>query len=671
MKKPEYQGRALSTVRRISEAKGDVPTLWMWGPVWRWREPEENREHSLEAIGDLIGQGYTHWEHNNASIESQFGIITRLTKQLKNGETWLDTWYKPVERDILPPAPVVLTFSIEANPKETDIPMLNPLPLPQHGEYALVQDEQGFLIYSIMALPLEARQRWVTLGEALKKLSSPLLWPAFTDRHQIASNELLYNRELAKLNTQQSISLPGGKTRVEHLIKTAQLQAAHSHIKELSQQLEKETWLEEWEEISVIAHTLAWDYYTYHISRIMKQAEDAVVQEQIKMLNLETTETTPAPEEPTLQILDTPMPIDKKKRIRRPHAPATGIIAKGKDTVTVRSDTLNREIINALRDGGSYIMNKEQLTAEHSHPFSLQKSTGQIIITLRGLAGESFETILSAVNTLGDGCIDTFIAVQAIAIDKNGTDHIRTPIEMSPDDILEICGKKKSHGSYTPFQRAEVIAHLKTLSQAHVIATLPGRPARGKRDKGTTLKVEGALIDLLSWKIGEYNTITGEEIWERRSISVGQWVTMVPEMSDKTAIMLRRLLAYSAKNERYQKRLGLYLTFMFRINTTHGGAFDVTTEKLLEGSGVIPDRHRPGEFKSAIERALQCLKNDNIIGPYAKLIDVSPDAQEREKLIQQMGKGWFDLYLAQLWRFNAPDRSKEQYKQIKRPDPTD
>ena len=364
----------------------------------------------------------------------------------------------------------------------------------------------------------------------------------------------------------------------------------------------------------------------------------------------------------------------KQKRVYRARSPrkTTAIVAKGKSTVSFKSDILTHEIMKALRDPDTYTHDKERGLAEHTHTF-LQNAKGSIILSIKPLENEGWETVLSALSTLGDGCIDTYIATLAIAHEHNGTDQIREPFHISPDDILEVCGKKKSHGSYNPGQRAEVMKHLKTLSQARVIATLTGNPCapkkRGPKRKGagtsdpTVMSAEGALIDFLSFKIGEYSTITGEEVWEKRRIAIGEWVTMIPHFCNQTAIMLRQVLAFSAKNERYQKRLGLYLTFMFRINAKNGGVFKCSLAALLEGAGIVVPRER-GQFKEAIEYALQVLKRENVMSNYEQIVGAGPAWQLIQKEIHERARGWWEKYAAIEWRFSSPDYAREQYRNL-------
>ena len=346
------------------------------------------------------------------------------------------------------------------------------------------------------------------------------------------------------------------------------------------------------------------------------------------------------------------------KRTRGPRKPATPIVAKGNETIDIRSDIINQQLMHALREDTMYENYPDQRIAEYSQPIG-KKQDGRLIITIKPLENEGLDTVLAALNTLGEGCVDTYVALMAIALERNGTENIRMSFLIDADDILSVCGKKKTNGSYTPQQRAAVTAHLKTLSQSHIIATLP-RPD-GKRGKTTVLRAEGAVIDLLSGKIGEYSTITGEALWEKRSVALGEWITMIPDLNQVTATMLRKVLAYSAKNEAYQKAIGRYLTFMFRVNAKKGCTVTRSTKALLDGAGITAPRE-VGKFRDALEAAIADLQRDGVIGKYERIVDASPNGQEREAEVHEHARGWWDAYAHMQWRFTAPTDIKEQYR---------
>lgn len=671
MQIPTFNSEPLSAILPLPKDEHVTGQHWLYINFWE----HQQRVHSLEAISDLVADG---WVKSPASVgaaglESQLYDTVRLMyPDQQKGESW----YKP-EPDEISPAPVTLAFSIPRWPALQNLPMLNPYPLPQLGEYGYVLDarqpEQALTSYYIMELPLVARQRWIALGEKLKELSSPLHWPPFTREHQIVSDETEYQRHMNAIRTQLQIAT-GEQQRVLFSAGT-HLEAAHVHITQLRNALKKESTTQQWQEVQTMARNLARDYDDYHQS-IVNKHEDLTnasvpdVSDTADSYSLFPSELMNklAVEQPSKQ---------KKPKVARPRKEPTPIVAKGKESISHNSNQFNWEIINALRDKSTYKHYPKYNIAEHKHTFMHEK--GQLLITISAQEGEGWETVLNALNTLGDGCIDTYIAVMAIAIEQNGTDgdRLRIPITINPDDILAICGKEKSHGSYTPFQRAEIIKHLKTLSQSKIIVTMPGRPATkkkrgGTKNDGTILRAEGQLIDLLSFKIGEYHTITGEEVWERRAISVGPWATMIPGLNITTAMMFRSLLAYSAKNQRYQKRIGLYLTQMFRINAKRGGQFKdgITMKQLLEGSGIVVPREQ-GAFRDAIEKAIQQLKDEGIIGNFWQVVDSDTAHEETtsEIAIRQHARGWFAYYLQQIWNFSPSESVKQQYKDLlKAPD---
>ncbi|SRR5579885_765940 len=666
---PDTALAAVLPVAKTPSPDGKLPQLWIWASLLG----HITLPQTLENIDRLISEGWVHTTESKAALESQLYDTAGLYKE--EDILSMQTYYKP-DPEGRKPLPVVLAFSIESKPKPENIPMLNPFPLPQMGEYAFVEQDSGVLYsYYIMQLPLQARQRWMFLGELLKSLAAPLLWPAYHERHQLAFDEQRYQNQQFSFTQQRKLALE--PTKSEFLIRAGMLQAAHLHIEQLRKMLQKPTLLEQWRMVQRMVRDLAQDYYDYHQQQNQREipaaaalASEPEPESEPDRESLQTYQAAyaavgeiqeldeeSAPGELSLESWK-PAPV----RQRRPRRTSLQTAATRKPNFPMRSDILNRGIIDGLRDKKDYKPIPDRGIAEQTRP--LHNEEGQITITIKPLENEGWETVLSALNTLGDACIDTYIATIGIAIERNGLEHIRTPFIISPDDILEFCGKKKSKGSYTPFQRAEVIKHLKTLSQAHVIATMPGPGRRrGARTEPTTIRAEGAIIDLLSFKIGEYSTITGEEIWEKRSISIGEWINVIPQLNSQTATMLRQLLAYSAKNERYQKRLGIYLTFMFRINAKHGGVFERSMGTVLDGAGIIPPRQQ-GEFREAIEKALAMLRKHNVIGNYTRIVDSSLAGQEQEALIREHAKGWWAIYSAQKWKFEPPDYAKKQYAKL-------
>lgn len=350
----------------------------------------------------------------------------------------------------------------------------------------------------------------------------------------------------------------------------------------------------------------------------------------------------------------------RHQKRRGKHITPIPLVTKDPVEVLIRSDLFTQQIMRGLLDGKLYTPYPDRLIAEYRQSFA--KDKGQIIITISPGSEESWEHVLQSLNAMGDGIRDTFAALLIIAIDSNGAEHITKPFYINPDDVLATCQREKAKGSYRPLQRAEVIEHLRTLSRAKVQATMTAPYKR--RGKAVEYRAESALIDILSGKIGAYELITGEELWEKRSIKIGDWVAMVPELNQQTAIMLRQVLKYHSKRQRHEKRLGQYLTFMFRANAKRGGHFQCSMQVLLEQSGITPDLKHPGDTRNLIEHALATLQADSVISKYGLIIDSSRDARIVQERIEQRAYHWWDDYKQQQWYFDPPDAIKAAYQRL-------
>jgi hypothetical protein len=105
---------------------------------------------------------------------------------------------------------------------------------------------------------------------------------------------------------------------------------------------------------------------------------------------------------------------------------------------------------------------------------------------------------------------------------------MRAAFKASVDEILDTCGKQRSNGSFKPEARAEVIKHIKTLSQTKIKFSMPTskQVKRGRKWvwEDTNVLVIGPIITH-NGTIGEYLKITGEALWELQDISLGPWLS--------------------------------------------------------------------------------------------------------------------------------------------------
>ena len=158
---------------------------------------------------------------------------------------------------------------------------------------------------------------------------------------------------------------------------------------------------------------------------------------------------------------------------RRPRQRAV-LQPKKQHTLNHKNDHVTREIERALMQTKEYKVNEKTNQLLYIHEFEAPKrGAGEIKVLISGLAEQAHEKITRALDSLGDACRDTFVALTAIGIQKHGTDKMCEIFPVTVDEILDTCGKQRSNGSFNPEARAEVIKHIKTLSQTKISFSMP------------------------------------------------------------------------------------------------------------------------------------------------------------------------------------------------------
>lgn len=637
-----YNGHPLSTLTQISRPlTGDTEHITS---TWQWRM----HQPTMPLTNDLARQLHANkWQKvplNDKMHQSILAMQLYDVVRVSSETIVVDIWARSEDIAQIEQAPVILSFGLPPelvgltpNNIIESIKMLQLLPPPQLGEIGLVPSGNDLYAYHIGQLSDHGQTLWREMSDALRALAAPGDWHAHWDLTPLCYDDHSYKALVDELSAKVLHTSGSEQQEVRNLMES--LAIIRLQAKAAQASLEKPDWFLRWADIHHMAQALATSYYELHL-------------QQLAVGKLTPVETLPA------VIIKPPT---KGKRQRQKHTPPAALVTKGGEAISIRSDQFTQQIIRGLLSGKSYTQHPDRQIAEYRLSFA--KDKGQIIITISPGNDENWSAVLKSLNILGDEVIDTFIALLAIAIDTNGANNITMPFYVNPDDILAACQRKRSNGAYTPLQRANVIEHLRTLSHAHVRATLIASYKR--RGKAVELRAESAILDILSGKVGEYETLTGEEIWEKRSIKIGDWAGMVPEISHQTAVMLRQILKYHSKNERYEKRLGRYLTLQFRVNVQkNGSVVRRFMAVLLEQAGIIPDLKHPAKARTDIESALARLKQDGVIGRYAPIIDSSPTDKEAQTRIQQQAYHWWDDYSQQIWVIEPPEYIRETYKAI-------
>lgn len=650
---------------------------WLWSPfMWDALEATPGQAADLESAGwrrwrpdRIFGRIPMYLWHFWGQLAPVLGLQHPDQPGGVRGE--YEFWARAEDIAQVEAVPVALAFTLasyeplSADMRETLVTeedgtrlmlMAQLLPPPQIGEVGLVatapdEEHGGWQRYTLDQLGPDAQALQQRLGAALRQLAAPAEWwpvsDSFAECRSIgyarldttlrAALHLARRRAKQRRSTRNGRLLrnrgkPGKPGRVKALqAKIGQVEHVHRWIEALDEAYSRrprDKWLARWGEIQQMAQQLAAKYWTLHLAQ---QAGTGPAQAIIPQ---------------------------SERRPRGPRVPLAGLVAKDPPAVHLPSNIFAQGIIRSLLNGSEYTRYKDRGIAEYRRP--LAKRKGEITITLEPGDGEGWEHVLRSLDQLGDEVVDTFCAHLALAIDTHGVENITAPMWVNTDDILRICQRKQSNRAYTPTQRAAVVEHQRIIARAHVRASWPsGR-------KGREYRIDSTLMDVFGQAIGEYKTITGDPVWERRQVKIGEWARLLPPLSKETAIMLRKVLAYHSKNQRHAKRLGFFLSLQFRVNAARGGIVERTMRTLLEQAGIKPDLKNPGRTQGMIEDALAHLKADGVIGNYRQVIDGTSEQERARELIAQHARGWWELYENRLWQFEPPAYVREQYRHLLR-----
>jgi len=129
-----------------------------------------------------------------------------------------------------------------------------------------------------------------------------------------------------------------------------------------------------------------------------------------------------------------------------------------------------------------------------------------------------------------------------------------------------------------------------------------------------------------------------------------------------TKVVPQQLLAYSSGREPYHKRLGHYISELFRNNARESKGVmphGITMRALFEGAQIEPERERR-RFKGEVDKALERLKQDGVIGNYWYMSKKNPP--EACEIVENRTGRWFDTYLDLFINFSPPESTREHYE---------
>jgi hypothetical protein len=245
---------------------------------------------------------------------------------------------------------------------------------------------------------------------------------------------------------------------------------------------------------------------------------------------------------------------------RHSHISPIALVTKNPAEIKIRSDQLTYRIVLGLLNGTYYSQHPTALLAEYRQ--ALPKGRGNVSLAIAPRDQESWQQVLDSLDLLGDELVDTFLVLLAVTLDIHGTKRITHPFAITLDDILALCQKKKSKGSYLARQRETILAQIHTLARVSVRANLVLRD-------GKQWQVESPLLEVLPDRQREENrACLGHEALSTCHLKIGDWAGMIPELQSQIALMARQLLhrdgvigpfaplvEHSTRSQEMQKRI--------------------------------------------------------------------------------------------------------------------
>lgn len=260
MEIPAYNGRPLSIINKLGDPPNTPQALWFWS------NSKNLYPETPEMADQLTADGYQYIAETDqagpAVAATQFADAATFLVDPDKGSVKLYMHTDDVER--IRKYPVSLAFALDLPAKEASIPMLQFLPLPHIGEYAIIHGKQEAIsIYHIEDLPERAGQVWQEMGRKLRELAAPGGWYLHSEMHSICTREDRYQQVRAGIEAEQATQTD---TRAQRATRMAlqHLEEAHTQVLDVRQSWLKPDWLERWKDVSRMAQELSASYYEHH-----------------------------------------------------------------------------------------------------------------------------------------------------------------------------------------------------------------------------------------------------------------------------------------------------------------------------------------------------------------------------------------------------------------------
>lgn len=226
--------------------------------------------------------------------------------------------------------------------------------------------------------------------------------------------------------------------------------------------------------------------------------------------------------------------------------------------------------------------------------------------------------------------------------DSDGTTWITADAILNDRDLrpkTERSGATRYRAGHRHDDRARVSACMERLgrlwidlSAVAVIESHSGRLRRGHHDVG------GVLLTICERLVQGDGPGELAVAWRYRP---GPWLTpFLVRPNRQTAPLARQVLRYDPYHQRWEKRLGRYLTFHLRMDARRGGGAPLVRQigLLLDEMHLPMDRRHPERTRARCEAALSRLARDGVIGAWSYTLAA------RTALAGLPARGWLERW---------------------------
>ena len=224
------------------------------------------------------------------------------------------------------------------------------------------------------------------------------------------------------------------------------------------------------------------------------------------------------------------------------------------------------------------------------------------------------------------------------------------------DDVIfmrnKLAGKnqKGSRGGYSKPQRKEIIEQLELLSYLKIDVSNIRMAMLNEDDKRVFdfYKAEDYLFSIQKTAADNYLIIEPGNLLEKTINGIGS----------KSGIINKKVLEYDYYRHYFEKRLGNYLSYIWRIRQNKAEYLKpLSVKNIIDKIGINLENKRPTAFRLRFEEALDKLEEDGVISvwQYAKI---------NEDIL--IGRNWFDIWLNLNLIIEPPSEVIEEYLKIKK-----